>query len=124
MVRASTYKRQIEGSSPSGPSIFPKQFKSELSMLKINEYFDGNVKSIAFSTTTLPATVGVMQPGNYVFNTNDKETVTVVSGSMQIKRDEDEKPVVFNAGETFHVKANTAFDVSVSLDTAYLCLYG
>jgi len=32
-------------------------------MLKVNEYFDGKVKSIAFETATLPATVGVMVPG-------------------------------------------------------------
>ena len=52
-------------------------------MLKVNEYFDGRVKSIAFNTPTLPATVGVMVPGEYTFNTADKEAVTIVSGAMQ-----------------------------------------
>ena len=34
-------------------------------MLDVNEYFDGKVKSIGFQTETLPATVGVMAPGEY-----------------------------------------------------------
>ncbi len=29
-------------------------------MLKVNEYFDGKAKSIAFRTATLPATVAVI----------------------------------------------------------------
>ncbi len=36
-----------------------------VSMLDVNEYFDGKVKSIGFQTETLRATVGVMAPGNY-----------------------------------------------------------
>ncbi len=54
-------------------------------MFDVNEYFDGNVKSIAFKTETLPATVGVMAPGEYEFGTSQKETMTVVSGALTIK---------------------------------------
>jgi len=43
-----------------------------------NEYFDGNVKSIAFQTATLPATVGVMEVGEYTFGTDAYEYMTVV----------------------------------------------
>jgi purine/pyrimidine-nucleoside phosphorylase len=49
-------------------------------MFKVNEYFDGNVKSIAFSTPECPATLGVMAPGEYEFGTSTVEYVTVVSG--------------------------------------------
>lgn len=93
-------------------------------MLDVNEYFDGNVKSIAFKTDTLPATVGVMAPGEYVFNTANKEEVTVISGALIIKRPEDNEATSFGAGESFKVAANCAFDVKVASDTAYLCLYG
>jgi uncharacterized protein YaiE (UPF0345 family) len=93
-------------------------------MLKVNEYFDGNVKSIAFKTATLPATVGVMAPGDYVFNTADKEAVTVISGAMTIKLPGETGPRTIQAGESFNVAANCAFDVSIDSDTAYLCLYG
>lgn len=93
-------------------------------MLDVNEYFNGNVKSIAFKTETLPATVGVMIPGEYVFNTTDKEEVTVISGALTIKRPGDSEEKTFSAGESFNVAANCAFDVKVTVDTAYLCLYG
>lgn len=93
-------------------------------MLEVNEYFDGHVKSIAFKTKTLPATVGVMEPGEYVFNTADKETVTIISGALTIKRTEDSEAITFNTGESFKAPANAAFDVKVEAETAYLCLYG
>lgn len=93
-------------------------------MLDVNEFFYGNVKSIAFKTETLPATVGVMAPGEYVFNTSDKEEVTVINGALTIKRPEDNEEITFSAGESFKVPANCAFDVKVAADTAYLCLYG
>jgi len=93
-------------------------------MFKTNEYFDGKVKSIAFQTETLPATVGVMAPGDYVFNTADKEKMVVVSGALTVKLPGDDKEITFNAGESFDVAANSSFDVKVSVETAYLCLYG
>ena len=93
-------------------------------MFTTNEYFDGKVKSIAFQTRTLPATVGVMAAGDYVFNTADKETMTVVSGSMTIKLAGENNSHTYQAGESFKVEANSAFDVSIASDTAYLCTYG
>lgn len=93
-------------------------------MFDTNEYFDGKVKSMAFQTATLPATVGVMAVGDYVFNTTDKEKMTVVSGAMTIKFTGSDKVQTFNAGESFDVAANSAFDVSIKEETAYLCLYG
>jgi len=93
-------------------------------MFKTNEYFDGNVISIAYQTETLPATVGVMAAGDYTFNTNDKEKVTIVSGAMTIKRKRDAEVVTFTAGESFDVEGDSSFEVSIKSDTAYLCLYG
>jgi len=93
-------------------------------MFETNQYFDGKVQSIAFQTETLPATVGVMAVGDYVFNTGDKEKMTVVSGAMTIKFAGSDKALTFSAGESFDVAANSSFDVSVSEETAYLCLYG
>lgn len=93
-------------------------------MFETNEYFDGKVKSIAFQTETLPATVGVMAPGDYVFNTGEKEKMVVVSGSLTIKLAADSSETTYTAGESFDVEANSSFDVKVSVETAYLCIYG
>jgi uncharacterized protein YaiE (UPF0345 family) len=93
-------------------------------MFKTNEYFDGNVKSIAFQGQSKPATVGVMAAGEYVFNTSEKEKMTVVSGELTIQLAGDSPVKTYKAGESFDVAANSAFNVTVSADCAYLCEYG
>ena len=93
-------------------------------MFETNEYFDGKVKSIAFSSKDKTATVGVMAPGEYVFNTSDKEKMSVISGELSIRLAGATETVSYTAGESFDVPANSAFDVSVTSDTAYLCEYG
>ena len=92
-------------------------------MLKVNEYFDGKVKSIGFQTSTLPATVGVMAPGEYEFGTSQKEVMTVVSGSLVVKLPGNETWQIFNAGDDFEVAANCKFQLKVTVDAAYLCTY-
>ena len=88
-----------------------------------NEYFDGNVASIAFQSETLPATVGVMSVGDYTFAAGAKEYMTVVSGNLTVKLPGATDWKTYNAGETFEVEANTSFDVKVTVQTAYICLY-
>lgn len=92
-------------------------------MLKVNEYFDGKVKSIAFKTATLPATVGVMAPGEYTFSTSQKEVMTVVSGALTVLLPGSSDWQTFNAGSSFTVAANASFQLQVTVDTAYLCTY-
>ena len=92
-------------------------------MLTVNEYFEGKVKSIAFKTSTLPATVGVMVAGDYTFGTSQKEYMTVVSGELIVKLPGSEEFVSFTDGQTFIVEANQSFDLEVTVDTAYFCKY-
>ena len=92
-------------------------------MLKVNEYFNGQVKSIGFQTATLPATVGVMVPGDYEFGTSQKEVMTVVSGALTVKLPGASEWQTFNAGDAFTVAANEKFQLKVAVDTAYLCTY-
>lgn len=93
-------------------------------MLKVNEYFEGKVKSIGFQTATLPATVGVMAPGDYDFGTSQREVMTVVSGALTVKLPGNETWQTFAEGESFEVDANVRFQLKVATDTAYLCTYG
>lgn len=92
-------------------------------MLQTNEYFDGKVKSIAFQTATLPATVGVMEIGEYEFNTDQQETLTVVSGCLRVKLPGSEDWQDYVAGESFVVAAKETFQLRVAEETAYLCTY-
>lgn len=93
-------------------------------MFDVNEYFDGKVKSIGFQTETLPATVGVMAPGEYEFGTNQRETMTVVSGALTVKLPGATEWQTFAAGDAFEVAANCTFQLQVTGSTAYLCTYG
>ena len=54
-------------------------------MFKVNEYFDGTVKSIAFGMAEGPATIGVMAAGEYEFGTNQLEIMHVVAGALSVK---------------------------------------
>lgn len=92
-------------------------------MLKVNEYFEGNVKSIALKTRDLPATVGVMAAGEYTFGTSQREYMTVVCGALTVKLPDSDAWQTFNDGDTFIVEANQSFDLKVEIDTAYLCKY-
>lgn len=92
-------------------------------MFKVNEYFEGKVKSIAFQTKTLPATVGVMAVGDYEFDTSQKEVMTVVSGQLTVKLPGSNQWQDFPAGKSFIVAANEKFQLKVAEETAYLCTY-
>jgi uncharacterized protein YaiE (UPF0345 family) len=92
-------------------------------MFKTNEYFDGKVKSIAFTSEEGPATVGVMAVGEYEFGTGSVEIMSVVSGSMDIKLPGSDQWKTFKAGEGFEVAKGVKFGVRISVETSYLCLY-
>ncbi|MDB6062692.1 MAG: hypothetical protein JWM78_2795 [Verrucomicrobiaceae bacterium] len=93
-------------------------------MFKVNEYFAGNVKSIAFQGEKLPATVGVMAPGEYEFGTSQREVMTVVSGALTVKLPGASDWQTFASGSSFEVAADQKFQLQVAQDTAYLCTYG
>jgi purine/pyrimidine-nucleoside phosphorylase len=92
-------------------------------MLKINEYFNGNVKSIGFKTSQCPATVGVIAPGEYEFGTSTIEIMTVITGKLYAMLPDITKWADFGPGESFTVPANKKFKVKADEDISYLCLY-
>lgn len=92
-------------------------------MFKTNSYFDNKVLSIAFDSNEGNATVGVMAPGEYTFGTTSKEYMTVVSGEMEVQLPERTEWKTYKPYEMFEVEANQSFNVKVSLDTSYKCIY-
>ena len=92
-------------------------------MFKTNEYFDGMVKSIAFTTPEGDATIGVMAKGEYEFSTSTIEHMSLTFGKMkvQVAGEENFREVACN--EIFVIQANSSFKVVVSCDSSYLCLY-
>ena len=92
-------------------------------MLKVNEYFEGNVKSIAFSTTEGPATVGAMAKGEYEFGTSTKEIMLVTTGRLMVKLPGASDWKVYRPFETFEVEANRKFQVRIDEESSYVCFY-
>ncbi|MCL4155563.1 UNVERIFIED_CONTAM: hypothetical protein GTU68_014571 [Idotea baltica] len=65
-----------------------------------------------------------MAPGEYEFNTSEKETMTVVSGALIVKLPNSDDWNTFSQGDNFVIAAGETFQLQVAVDTAYLCIYG
>lgn len=92
-------------------------------MLNVNEYFEGNVKSISFQGEPLASSVGVMAPGEYEFGTSQNEVMTVISGELVVSLPGSDDFQAYPAGSSFEVPANEKFQLKVATETAYLCTY-
>ena len=92
-------------------------------MFKVNEYFEGRVKSIAFTTAEGPATIGVMAPGEYEFGTSTVEYMTVTSGKLNVRLPGSNEWKEFKQSETFIVEKDKKFQLVVKEESSYLCLY-
>lgn len=92
--------------------------------MKVNEYFDGNVKSIGFENAEGKATAGVMNVGEYEFSTSEQELMKVVSGELLVKLPGSDVFESFPTGTEFQVPANATFHLQVKQQSAYLCFYG
>jgi len=92
-------------------------------MLKVNEYFNGKVKSIGLTNEDGKSTIGVMETGDYEFNTTTVEHMTVVSGSLKVMQPGAVEWQSYSNGQTFDVAANVRFKVRAEEQTAYICFY-
>jgi uncharacterized protein YaiE (UPF0345 family) len=92
-------------------------------MFKTNEYFDGQVKSLAFNNDEGDVTVGVMAPGEYQFGTTTIEYMTVVSGELIVQLPDETDWKTYKPFEMFIVQKDKKFKVKVNMETAYKCVY-
>ena len=92
-------------------------------MLKVNEYFEGAVKSIALENEEGTATIGVMESGEYEFGTSTIELMTVTSGVLEVKLPGTTSWKTYKKGETFRIEKDERFQVNAKGQVAYYCLY-
>jgi hypothetical protein len=90
-------------------------------MLKHNTYFDGKVQSIGFERHGQRMTAGVIDAGEYHFDTSAPERMTVVSGELQIRIAGQGEFVRYPAGTVFEVAGKSGFDIKAASPSAYLC---
>jgi purine/pyrimidine-nucleoside phosphorylase len=90
-------------------------------MIKHNSFFDGRVQSLAFERNGRRQTTGVITPGEYHFNTDGPERMSVVSGELQARLISTAPWITYPAGTVFEVPGKSSFEAKSTVCTAYLC---
>ncbi|MCX6060936.1 MAG: pyrimidine/purine nucleoside phosphorylase [Campylobacterales bacterium] len=100
------------------------QFTNVTADKKANIYFDGKVTSrtLHFEDGSMK-TLGIMLPGEYTFNTGDKEIMEIMSGEMDVQLPESEEWIAINGPESFDVPANSSFHLKVKTISDYCCSF-
>jgi len=93
-------------------------------MFKVNDYYEGKVKSVGFENKNGNFTVGVMATGEYEFGTSTTEYMSIISGEMKVMLPGESQWKIYKPFETFIVPKDSKFKIVVE-DTAcsYLCRY-
>ncbi|NOT10773.1 MAG: pyrimidine/purine nucleoside phosphorylase [Methylococcaceae bacterium] len=100
------------------------EFSNVTVIKKANVYFGGNVSSrtLQFADGSLK-TLGFMLPGEYVFNTADKELMEILDGDLDVLLPGADTWQSIKAGEAFDVPANAQFTVKIKAPTDYCCSF-
>lgn len=100
------------------------EFKNVTVVKKANVYFDGNVTSrtLLFADGT-KKTLGIMQPGEYTFNTDSAELMEIIAGILEYRIGTDGEWKRIESGESFEVPANSAFTMKVMALSDYCCSF-
>lgn len=100
------------------------EFNNVTVVREANVYFAGAVTSrtVIFPDGT-KKTLGIMQPGEYTFNTGAAEVMEILSGSLDVKLPGNDLWDRIGGGESFEVPANSSFTMRVSSLTDYCCSF-
>ncbi|MFE4412594.1 pyrimidine/purine nucleoside phosphorylase [Streptomyces sp. NPDC056821] len=92
-------------------------------MIKQNEYYEGQVRSLEFANTQGKFTVGVMEPGEWTFEAPTREWMILIRGSWDVRLPGSSGWKTFGEGDTFQIEGDESFTVRISDTVAYLCPY-
>ena len=105
-------------------SALPEKFDNVTAVCKANIYFDGKVTS---RTVIFPdgskKTLGIMQIGEYTFNTGAKELMEIQSGRLELQLAGESTWRTIQGGEAFEVPANSSFTMQVGEVSDYICSF-
>lgn len=99
-------------------------FENVTIVKEANLYFDGRVSSrtLLFADGT-KKTLGLMFPGEYEFGTDQKETMQIMSGEMEVLLPGAASWLQIKGGDSFEVAAAAKFKLKVSIISDYCCSY-
>lgn len=100
------------------------QFENVTIDKKANVYFGGGVTSrtIHFPNGEVK-TLGMMQPGDYEFNTDKKELMEIQQGEVEVLLPGQEEWHRFSAGESFEVAEKASFKIKALSLADYCCSF-
>ncbi len=109
-------------------NIFERSNMSQFENVTItkvaNVYFDGKVTS---RTILLQdgsrKTLGIMLPGEYEFNTEDKELMEIISGELEVSLPDGDGWKQVIGGESFEVPSDSIFKLRIKTITDYCCSF-
>lgn len=100
------------------------EFENVTVVKEANVYFGGKVSSrtIEFSDGSIK-TLGLMLPGEYLFNTDVPELMEVISGQMLYQLADSDSWTVVESGYSFEVPGSSNFKVKIEQITDYCCSF-
>ncbi|MGB4600277.1 MAG: pyrimidine/purine nucleoside phosphorylase [Trichlorobacter sp.] len=100
------------------------EFKDVTVVREANIYFNGAVAShtILFGDGT-KKTLGIMQPGEYTFNTGAPELMEIFSGELDLQLAGENGWCRIGGGQSFEVPANSSFTMKVQSVSDYCCSF-
>ena len=100
------------------------EFNGVTIIKKANVYFDGKVtsRSVIFPDGSRK-TLGIMLPGEYEFNTDEREIMEIITGDLEVSLPEEEGWKTIKDREAFEVPAQSKFGLRVKKITDYCCSF-
>jgi purine/pyrimidine-nucleoside phosphorylase len=100
------------------------EFRNVTIIKKANIYFQGGVTSrtVIFEDGS-KKTLGIMQPGDYEFNTADAEIMEILAGELDVQLPGEGAWKAVKGGESFNVPANSKFSLKVKTLSDYCCSF-
>ncbi len=90
-----------------------------------NIYFDGKVVSHTIHLADgSRKTLGLIAPGSFYFGTAAAELMEITAGTCEVTIKDSGTTETYEAGSSFHVPANSGFDIKVSEGLCqYICSF-
>ncbi len=100
------------------------EFSNVTVVKEANVYFDGKVTSrtVVFADGS-KKTLGIMMPGEYEFNTGEKELMEILAGELEVLLPGEDSWKTVQGGESFEVAANSKFGLKIKELTDYCCSF-
>ena len=100
------------------------EFTNVTVVKKANVYFDGKVTSrvVRFADGSRK-TLGIIQPGEFEFDTADREVMEILSGDLDVLLPGEVDWKTIGAGESFEIPSQSLFRIRVRTLSDYCCSY-